>query len=61
MMAESFFQRALTMKHTKTGGTLRGIGRNYLAKAIRVASAQKSKPQELAPHLNIPLDANKSP
>jgi hypothetical protein len=33
MMAESCFQRAVSTRHPKAGGTLREIGRNYLAKA----------------------------
>jgi hypothetical protein len=38
MMAESCFQRAASTQHTKARGTLREIGRNYLAKASEVAS-----------------------
>jgi hypothetical protein len=33
MMAESCFQRAVSTRHPKAGGTLREIGRKYLAKA----------------------------
>jgi hypothetical protein len=33
MMAQSCFQRAVRTRHPKAGGTLREIGRNYLAKA----------------------------
>jgi hypothetical protein len=38
MMAESCFQRAASTRHPKAHGTLRDIGRDYLAKANSVAS-----------------------
>jgi hypothetical protein len=38
IMAESCFQRAVSTRHPKAGGTLREIGRHYLAKANEVAS-----------------------
>jgi hypothetical protein len=37
MMAESCFQRAVSTRHPKAGGTLREIGRKYLAKANRTS------------------------
>jgi hypothetical protein len=33
LMAESCFRRAVSTRHPKAGGTLRQIGRDYLAKA----------------------------
>jgi len=36
IMAESCFQRAVSTRHPKAGGTLREIGRHYLAKANEV-------------------------
>jgi hypothetical protein len=38
MMAESCFQRAANTRHPKAHGTLREIGRRYLAEASDVAS-----------------------
>ena len=38
MMAESYFQRAASTRNSKACGTLRDIGRDYLAKANKVAS-----------------------
>jgi hypothetical protein len=38
IMAESCFQRAASTRHPNARGTLRDIGRNYLAKASDVAS-----------------------
>jgi hypothetical protein len=38
IMAESCFRRAASTRHPKAGGTLRDIGRGYLAKATDVAS-----------------------
>jgi hypothetical protein len=38
MMAESCFQRAASTRHPKACGTLREIGRRYLAEASDVAS-----------------------
>jgi hypothetical protein len=38
MMAESCFQRAASTRHPKARGTLREIGRRYLAEASDVAS-----------------------
>jgi hypothetical protein len=38
MMAESCFQRAASTRNSKACGTLRDIGRDYLAKASEVAS-----------------------
>jgi hypothetical protein len=39
MMAESCFQRAAGTRHLEARGTLRQIGRHYLAKASDVASS----------------------
>ena len=47
MMAESCFQRAASTRHPKACGTLRDIGRDYLAKASDVAST-------LAPQSSTP-------
>ena len=33
VMAKSCFRRAVSTSHPKAGGTLRELGRNYLAKA----------------------------
>jgi hypothetical protein len=41
IMAESCFQRAASTRHPKARGTLREIGRNYLAKANDVASTRE--------------------
>jgi hypothetical protein len=38
MMAESCFQRAAGTRHPKAGGTLRELGRKYIADATDVAS-----------------------
>jgi hypothetical protein len=38
MMAESCFQRAASTRHRKACGTLREIGRRYLAEASDVSS-----------------------
>jgi hypothetical protein len=45
MMAEGCFRRAL--QHPKAGGTLREIGRNYLARAVGVTSMLESQPSRL--------------
>jgi hypothetical protein len=44
MMAEGCFRRAVSTRNPKTGGTLREIGRNYLAKANDVGSVLESQP-----------------
>ena len=44
MMAEGCFRRAVSTRHPKASGTLREIGRNYLAKANDVASVLESQP-----------------
>jgi hypothetical protein len=49
MMAESCFRRASITRHPRAGGTLREIGRNYLAEATRVASVLESQPSQLNP------------
>jgi hypothetical protein len=41
IMAESCFQRAASTRHPNAGGTLREIGRHYLAKANDVGSMRK--------------------
>jgi hypothetical protein len=38
LMAESCFRRAASTRHPKGRGTLRDLGRDYLARATRVAS-----------------------
>jgi hypothetical protein len=38
LMAESCFRRAAKTRHTKGRGTLRDLGRTYLAKACDVGS-----------------------
>jgi hypothetical protein len=43
IMAESCFQRAASTRHPNAGGTLREIGRHYLAKANDVASSLESR------------------
>jgi hypothetical protein len=43
IMAESCFQRAASTRHPKAGGTLREIGRHYLAKANDVGSMLEPK------------------
>jgi hypothetical protein len=45
MMAESCFQRAASTGHLEARGTLREIGRHYLAKASDVASTLESQPR----------------
>jgi hypothetical protein len=45
MMAEGCFRRAT--QHPKAGGTLREIGRNYLARAVGVTSVLESQPSQL--------------
>jgi len=39
IMAESCFRRAASTRHPKGHGTLRDIGRGYLAKATEVVSS----------------------
>ena len=48
MMAESCFQRAASTRHPRAGGTLREIGRKYLAKASDVASTLEPRPRATA-------------
>ena len=47
MMAEGCFRRAVSTQHPKAGGTLREIGRDYLARAVGVTSALESQPPKL--------------
>jgi hypothetical protein len=47
MMAEGCFRRAVSTQHPKAGGTLREIGRDYLARAVGVTSALESQPPQL--------------
>jgi hypothetical protein len=48
MMAESCFQRAASTRHPKARGTLREIGRNYLAQASDVASTLEPRSRSVA-------------
>jgi hypothetical protein len=48
MMAESCFQRAASTRNPKAGGTLRDIGRDYLAKASDVASVLERRSRTMA-------------
>ena len=48
MMAESCFQRAAETRHRKARGTLREIGRRYLAEASEVASTLEPQPRTMA-------------
>jgi hypothetical protein len=48
MMAESCFQRAASTRHPKAGGTLRQLGRKYLADATDVASTLAPQPRATA-------------
>ena len=48
MMAESCFQRAASTRNSKAGGTLREIGRKYLADATDVASTLAPQPRAAA-------------
>jgi hypothetical protein len=48
MMAESCFQRAASTRHPKARGTLREIGRNYLAQASDVASMLEARSRTVA-------------
>ena len=41
LMAESCFRRAASTRHAKGRGTLRQIGRDYLAKSARVTAASE--------------------
>jgi len=47
MMAESCFRRAASTRHPKARGTLREIGRNYLAQASGVVSMLESQNSRL--------------
>jgi hypothetical protein len=47
MMAESCFQRAVSTRHPKAGGTLLEIGRTYLEKATAVGSIFEPQPPQL--------------
>ena len=47
MMAESCFQRAASTRNSKACGTLREIGRNYLAQASGVVSMLESQNSRL--------------
>ena len=40
VMAKSCFRRAVSTPHPKAGGTLRELGRNYLAKAGGIVPGQ---------------------
>jgi len=44
LMAKSCFRRAVATSHPKAGGTLRQIGRDYLAMANHVPSAALRDP-----------------
>jgi hypothetical protein len=46
MMAESCFQRAVSTRHPKAGGTLLEIGRTYLEKATVVGSGVEPQPPQ---------------
>jgi hypothetical protein len=48
MMAESCFQRAASTRNSKACGTLREIGRKYLADATGVASTLAPQPRAAA-------------
>jgi hypothetical protein len=48
MMAESCFQRAASTRHPKAFGTLREIGRRYLAEASDVASTLEPQSRTMA-------------
>jgi hypothetical protein len=45
LMAESCFRRAVSTRHPSAGGTLRQIGRDYLAKANDAATGPVSRLQ----------------
>jgi hypothetical protein len=47
MLADSCFQRAVETRHLTGSGTLREIGRSYLASARGVASVLESQTSEL--------------
>jgi hypothetical protein len=44
LMAKSCFRRAVSTPHPKAGGTLREMGRDYLARAHHVPSVQPCDP-----------------
>ena len=48
MMAESCFQRAASTRHPEACGTLRDLGRKYLADATDVASTLAPQPHAVA-------------
>jgi hypothetical protein len=48
MMAETCFQRAASTRHLKARGTLRDIGRRYLAEASEVESTLEPQSRALA-------------
>jgi hypothetical protein len=48
IMAESCFQRAASTRHPKAHGTLRELGRRYLAEATDVASTLAPRPRIVA-------------
>ena len=48
MMAESCFQRAARTRHPEACGTLRELGRKYLADATDVASTFAPQPRATA-------------
>ena len=48
MLAKSCFGRSDSTRHPNAGGTLREIGRDYLAKANVVASVLEARPQNCA-------------
>jgi hypothetical protein len=50
IMAESCFRRAASSRHPNAGGTLRDIGRNYLAKAARVTATSELHERKTAVH-----------
>jgi hypothetical protein len=61
MMAEGCFQRAISARDPKYRSPLREMGRNYLAKAISVASlVLESQPTQLRSSTTACLNADKS-
>jgi hypothetical protein len=55
LMAQSCFRRAVSTRHPKAGGTLRQIGRDYLAKANGTATARVSPSHSHAVTVRIEL------
>jgi hypothetical protein len=44
LMAQSCFRQAVSTRHPKAGGTLRQIGRDYLAKANGMTPVLEARP-----------------